>query len=116
MTLRFNGAELQPIIAEAVANNTELLLVKDQGVYMLSRSRVQDVDGNIRVAYAVGCNPAVDAFDDWWHLARDEMGGDDFGEYLEPDGSVFAHIAESGWDLLVSATATELCFEAVAPN
>lgn len=39
------------------------------------------------MAYAVGCNPDVDAFDDWWELARAEFGGDDFGEFFDLAGT-----------------------------
>ena len=36
-----------------------------------------------------------DAFDDWWELARAEFGGDDFGEFFDPQEGVFARILRS---------------------
>lgn len=65
------------------------------------------------LAYAAGCNPDVDAFDDWWELARAEFGGDDFGEFFDPQEGVFARILRSEDDLDVSATATHLSLQAV---
>ena len=65
------------------------------------------------IAYAAGCNPDVDAFDDWWELARAEFGGDDFGEFFDPKEGVFACILHSEDDLDVSATATHLSLQAV---
>ena len=36
MTLRFKGAELRPVLTEAVTNQSRVILVKDQGVYFLA--------------------------------------------------------------------------------
>ena len=36
MTVRFKGTELRPVLAEAVANQCRIILVKDQGVYFLA--------------------------------------------------------------------------------
>jgi hypothetical protein len=52
-------------------------------------------------------------FDDWWELAHAEFGGDDFGEYFDPQEGVFARILHSEDDLDVSATATHLSLQAV---
>src|SRR3546814_14350367 len=79
MTVRFKGTELRPVLAEAVANQCRVILVKDQGVYFLAECGERRPDGRQKtIAYAAGCNPDVDAFDDWWELARAEFGGDDF--------------------------------------
>jgi hypothetical protein len=65
------------------------------------------------LAYAVGCNPDTDPFDNWWELARAELGGDDFGEFFDPKDSVFTRILQSSDDLELSATATYLSLAAV---
>jgi hypothetical protein len=39
-------------------------------------------DVNSRVAYAEGCDPNVGAFDDWYGMSRELVGGDDFVEVL----------------------------------
>lgn len=117
MSVLFKGTELRPVLAEAVANQCRVILVKDQGVYFLAERGERLPDGRQKlIAFAIGCNPDVDPFDDWWELARTEFGGDDFGEYLDPLDDVFAHILYSGDDLAVSATSTHLSLQAVAPT
>jgi hypothetical protein len=78
MTVRFKGTELRPVLAEAAANQCRVVLVKDQGVYFMAERGESRPDGRRKtIAYAVGCNPDVDVFDDWWELARAEFGGDE---------------------------------------
>ncbi|QDI03785.1 DUF3085 domain-containing protein [Xanthomonas cerealis pv. cerealis] len=36
MSLRFKGANLRPVLTEAIASQCRLILVKDQGVYFLA--------------------------------------------------------------------------------
>jgi hypothetical protein len=116
MSLRFKGSDLRPVLAEAIANQCKIILVKDRGVYFLSQRGERHPEGGQKlIAYAIGCNPGIDSFDDWWNLADAEMGGDDFGEYLDPNESVFKRILQDGCDLEVSATETELTFKAMAP-
>jgi len=117
VSVLFKGTELRPVLAEAVANQCRVILVKDQGVYFLAERGECRPDGRQKlIAYAVGCNPDVDPFDDSWELARIEFGGDDFGEYLDPQEGVFARILHSEDDLDVSATATHLSLQAVTPT
>ncbi len=117
MTVRFKGAELRPVLAEAVANRCRVILVKDHGVYFLAEHGERRPDGRqALIAYAVGCNPDVDPFDAWWELTLAEFGGDDFGEYLDVGDGVFARILNSQDDLEVSATATHLYLQVVPPE
>ena len=64
-----------------------LWLVHDQGVYLMSNGKPSQEDTskpegeNLRVAYAEGCEPNADSFD-WYQRSRDEVGGDDFVEYI----------------------------------
>lgn len=116
MTVRFKGTELRPVLAEAAANQCRVILVKDQGVYFMAEHGESRPDGRRKtIAYAVGCNPDVDAFDDWWELARAELGGDDFAEYFDPKDGVFTRILHTADDLMLSATATHLSLEVVPP-
>ena len=116
MSLRFKGSDLRPVLAEAVANQCRVVLAKDRGVYFLAERGERSPDGRVKLlAYAVGCNPDTDPFDDWWELARTELGGDDFGEFFDPKEGVFARILRSTDDLMLSATATHLSLE-VAPS
>ncbi|MCW2478024.1 DUF3085 domain-containing protein [Candidatus Symbiopectobacterium sp. NZEC135] len=117
MTLRFKGAELRPVIAEAVTNQCRIILVKDYGVYWLAEHGEFHPDGRQKlIAYAIGCNPDVAPFDDWWERSRAEFGGDDFGEFFEPGDSVFTRILDGAGDLEVSATATQIFLQVVAAN
>lgn len=115
--LQFKGADLRPVLAEAAAKKCRIILVKDHGVYFLSEHGERTPEGRQKLlAYAVGCNPDIDPFDDWWELARTELGGDDFAEFLEPQDGVFKRILNSEDDLELSATPTHLSLEAVPHN
>lgn len=101
-----------------VANRCRVAVIKDQGVYFLAeRGERRPEDGRQKLlAYAVGCNPDVDPFDDWWERSRAELGGDDFGEHFSPQSRVFKHIRGSEDDLELSATATHLSLKPVPPT
>lgn len=53
--------------------NKPLTLAADEGVYLMT--------GFGEIAYAEGLNPNTD---DWYDLKVDEVGGDDFGERMDP--------------------------------
>lgn len=73
-----------PVLAGAIATQGRVILAKDQGVYFLAERGERRPDGRVKLlAYAVGCNPDTDPFDDWWELARAELGSDDFGEFFD---------------------------------
>lgn len=115
--LQFKGADLRPVLAEAVANQCQIILAKDQGVYFLAERGERTPEGSQKLlAYAIGCNPNIDPFDGWWELAHRELGGDDFGEFFDPKEGVLAHILNSEDNLEVSATSTHLTLQAVPPT
>lgn len=71
-----------------------LLLVADQGVYIMSNGEPRDIvtphpedpmKGTSRVVYAEGISPGTNEFDDWWERKRAAMGGDDQGLFLNGD-------------------------------
>ncbi|WP_057725611.1 DUF3085 domain-containing protein [Pseudomonas orientalis] len=102
------------MLAEAIANQCSIILVKDQGVYWLAERGERQANGRQKlIAYAVGCNPDVDAFDDWWALARNELGDDDFGEHFDPQSEAFTRIVNGEDDLELAATATHLTLRTV---
>lgn len=116
MSLRFKGSDLRPVLAEAIASQGRVVLAKDQGVYFLAERGERRADGRVKLlAYAIGCNPDTEPFDDWWELARSELGGDDFGEFFDPKEGVFARILHSTDDLMLSATPTHLSLEVIPP-
>lgn len=115
--LRFRNADLRPVLEEVVANTCKIAFVKDHGVYFVSEKRENGPDGTAKnIAYAVGCNPKLDPFDDWWNRAFDALGGDDFVETLDPKDPVFIHILNSANDLELAATDTNLSLRSVPPQ
>lgn len=117
MSLRFRNADLRPVLAEALANKCRVVLVKDEGVYWLSERGERLPSGYQKLlAYAVGCNPNVDSVDDWYELARNELGGDDFAEPFHMKDGIFHRILDSQDDLELVATATQLTLTVIAPE
>lgn len=116
MSLRFKGTDLRPVLNEAITNKCQIILVKGQGVYFLAEHGERRTDGRQKlIAYAVGCNPDIDAFDDWWELANAELGGDDFAEYFDPLQGIFPKLLRSWNDLDIAATQTQLFLTVVKP-
>jgi hypothetical protein len=80
--LRFKASELKRVVDHALKTDADLLLVHDQGVYLMSAGEPPDLlhSGKTAryVAYAATCHPTKD--DGWWDNARDLVGGDDFAE------------------------------------
>ena len=65
-------------------------------MYFLAERGERRPDGRVKLlAYAVGCNPDTDPFDDWWELARAELGGDDFGEFFDPKDASFRWLSKN---------------------
>ncbi|WP_338807029.1 DUF3085 domain-containing protein [Pseudomonas chlororaphis] len=117
MSLRFRNADLRPVLAEALANKCRVILVKDEGVYWLSEHGERLPNGHQKLlAYAVGCNPNVDSVEDWYELARNELGGDDFAEYFDMQERIMRQILDSNDDLKLVATATKLTLTVIAPE
>lgn len=64
-----------------------LILVGDQGVYIMSQAPSDAVKatGISHVAYAREADPTTLAFDDWWDAKRASFGPDDGTEFLPAD-------------------------------
>lgn len=45
MSLLFKGSDLKPVLAEAIANQCSIVLVKDQGVYWLAERGERQANG-----------------------------------------------------------------------
>jgi len=63
-------------------NKPGLWIVGDEGVYIMSNGERPE---NHPIAYAKGCNPKVDDFDDWWQMKGRTWGGDDGAELLDAE-------------------------------
>lgn len=80
--------DLRRIAEHAKAAGQPMLLVKDQGIYLMSSGLLRPDNpagksGHL-VAYAEGCDPRRDD-EDWYDRALDIAGGDDFGEEIDMD-------------------------------
>ena len=114
--LIFKAEDLIPVIEEARKNKSKICLGKDHGVYIFSRKCERNEEKQpIRIAYAQGCNPKVDEFDDWWELSRAELGGDDFGMDFIAHNRIFSHILEYKYDLTLKANGNYLTLGCKAP-
>ena len=110
--LQFAGVELRAVLSEALANDCRIILVKDHGVYLMSEVGETNTDGGREVlVYAIGCNPDLDEFEQWWNVAISELGGDDFSEYLDVNDGLLTELLETGDDLIIRATDTHLYLE-----
>ncbi|MBU9360256.1 DUF3085 domain-containing protein [Burkholderia multivorans] len=115
--IQFLASDLRPVIVEARAHACRIVLVKDQGVYMMSEKSDAPGSGSPRtIAYAVGCNPETTPFDEWWDRARDEFGGDDFAEYFGHDDAIFDRVVADGCNLEITADASHLYVDSVKPD
>ncbi|PMX20952.1 hypothetical protein C1Y26_21980 [Pseudomonas sp. MPR-R2A7] len=117
MMLQFAGVELRAVLSEALANDCRIILVKDHGVYLMSEVGETNTDGGRKVlVYAIGCNPDLDEFEQWWNVAISELGGDDFSEYLDVNDGLLTELLETGDDLIIRATDTHLYLEVLKPK
>lgn len=101
--LKFKKADLIPLLA-AIPANSELLLVHDQGVYIMP----QPV-GKRTIVYAEGCNPETDGT--WWETSRRLVGGDDFGEPFATAGEIRKHVEAAKHGLTITVTETQFVTE-----
>ena len=72
----YNGFDLPSMneFKEKASTTPTLIIVGDEGVYFMAGGKIED---DHPIAYADGCNPKVDAFDDWWAKKGSTWGGDD---------------------------------------
>ena len=76
---------------EATAIPKGLILVKDQGVYLLSNGLYAEDKTPTElglVVYAENCNPETDK--DWYDNGQYICGGDDFAEFIDLDWVQYA--------------------------
>lgn len=73
MKAQFDPKEVK-VLLEQLPANAEVVLVGDQGVYLMSFAQKP---GARTIVYAKGMNPNVDDFDTWWANKNRIFGGDD---------------------------------------
>jgi DUF3085 family protein len=91
-------------------DTASVILVHDDGIYLMSngtpRDLVEPAKGRSFVAYAQGCHPQRDV--DWWHTARDLVGGDDFSECLPWAAEIKAMLDRGDRVIAIKVTETSL--------
>ncbi|OVZ88303.1 hypothetical protein CBW54_09645 [Yersinia kristensenii] len=99
--LKFTAKSLKPVLAESHRHHGGLLLVKNEGVYVMANKDEQK--GGPIVAYAVGLGPAD--LPDRWALHRASAaacGGDDFVEFLSLPPFIMSTLMEGYHDLIIT--------------
>lgn len=102
---------LARIISHAKVTGEPVLLVHDQGLYLMCRG-LAAAEGrpNRLCAYALGCDPSDPSGPDamgWYDRARDIAGGDDFAEEID-DASVLSKLISEGDGLKIEMTESHL--------
>lgn len=100
---------LARIVSHAKVTREPVLLVKDQGLYLMCRGLRADDGDKALCAYALGCDPADTSGDDgigWYDRARDIAGGDDFAE--EIDGQTLSALTRDGDGLKIEFSESHL--------
>jgi hypothetical protein len=102
-----------------------VILVHDQGVYLMSNGEPRDTvkrknpngtDGEgAFVAYAKGCNPDKDK-DDWYDNARDLVGGDDFGDHLEWAEAIKKMLDDGATEIVINFGTRQMSLAAKYPK
>lgn len=109
MPLRFRGAELRPVLAEAIRERCQIVLQRGDGVYWHAACSSPHFRGYLTpIAYALGCNPRVNAFEHWWGRSCDTLGTDTLCRAFDPRDAVFACILHGNFDLELSAEPSPL--------
>jgi len=78
----YNGFDLPSMneFKEKTSTTPTLIIVGDEGVYFMAGGKIED---DHPIAYAEGCNPKVDAFDDWGAKKGSTWGGDDGADTVQ---------------------------------
>jgi hypothetical protein len=140
--LVFDAAELLRVVDHSIANTQSrflsdwdekkneaiysvpkapaVLLVKDQGIYIMSNgdpgdlldpSKAGDQYAQRYVVYAKGCNPKTDG-DDVWDRCRRLVGGDDFGETLQWAEKIKEYITRGAKQIIINFGARQISLTA----
>ena len=125
--LKFNIADVKRVVDHSLAAKEQglvaytndpvkepsLILVHDQGVYLMSNGIPRDIVKGTSsfVAYAKGCNPHKDV--DFYDNARDLVGGDDFAETLQVAKDIKDMLNRGATGINIILTANHIKLEGV---
>ena len=80
--------------------NAVIMLVHNQGVYLVADSKLPESQPENSIIYAEGCDPRKD--EDWYQYSRQLVGGDDFSQELPAEW--FESAALTGCDVCLEVT------------
>lgn len=114
--LRFKSSELLPVLKEAQSYNCKVVFVSEHGVYFVTEIAESDIEGQwTQPAYAIGCNPRIDAFEKWWKIAATELGDEDLRERIDLTTPVLSAVLAGAGDLLITAHNAHLALQVAPP-
>lgn len=89
-----------------------LILVGDQGVYLMSQAPVETcrASGVPHVAYAAEADPENLPFDDWWNAKQEFFGGDD-GTVFIPESTIEWALETSGERITMRSDAGDIAID-----
>ena len=95
-----------------------VIFVHDQGVYLMSNGEPRDITEGEHsfVAYAEGCDPSKQEFDDWWDTSRALVGGDDFAETLPWADGIKADLDKGATHIVLTVSAKSISYKASFPR
>ncbi|MBO1552419.1 DUF3085 domain-containing protein [Yersinia pseudotuberculosis] len=109
--LKFTAETIKPVLAEINEHHCALLLVKDQGVYVMSANGKLK-NGRRTVAYAIGIVPAcLPDRGELYDASVVACGGDDFAEELTLPPFLMSTLMEGNHDLVVILTESHMQVE-----
>ncbi len=103
MRLKFDRNRLATLVASLPAADSEILVVKDDGIYLMSFA--QPKEGRT-VVYARGYDPRRDG--DVWDKCRIAVGGDDIGEKCGTRAQFAEALDASDGDIIVDVTESRI--------
>ncbi|WP_187514464.1 DUF3085 domain-containing protein [Sodalis sp. RH14] len=108
--LLFKNAVLKPVMEELQEKGGNMLLVKDEGIYLMAEKGAFRQGRRLHIAYAEGFDPRLTENEDWYEKAYLEVGGDDFGEVLGSDfwGTFLEEVINKGCDVFIDVSETQL--------
>ena len=108
--LLFKNAVLKPVMEELQEKGGNMLLVKDEGIYLMAEKGAFRQGRRLHIAYAEGFDPRLTENEDWYEKAYLEVGGDDFGEVLGNDfwGTFLEEVINKGCDVFIDVSETQL--------
>lgn len=107
--LKFDRTQVKAMLDTVLADDAEIMLVKDDGVYLMSfgdKPTNAGPEWKRTVAYAKGFDPRKDQ--EVWDKSRDAMGGDDGGDRVGTKNELLEILADSVGDLIINVTPTSL--------